>query len=1273
MRSGSGKSIVLFLAIVTSIFVAYAADPIYIHPATVPWDDSDFNHQCQETDATYGYCTERWASPAFEGEYRYTYTVGGSYSKTVNTSYYVDFDSQKWACEAIGEGLNVPPVWDSGVSTNSCCGDDSIAVDNPDNSKLFCLGCPLGQFGDDPSKRFYNYTASTTNSCCGDDLLDCGAASGSFLCADASNGNWLWRDASRLPGSVWDVACSQPAASYLSDGENWVLCRGANSLGKKEIYSTTKLSTNTWYHITASAGSYGEMKLYIDGVEEASKEINLRSDSSQGKRFSIGNGLVNLSYFNGLIDEAAIFNYALDDSDIEDHYNDGYGTELCECPSEKNWAGDVCRNGLVAYYPFDDSVDDNKAAYHGTKYSISYETGIKGKAVRFGDSASSYITLPPSVINGRDQFTISMWIKGTGDGGLFQAVRGASTDVEDDNTWFLFSPDNLYIQVEGNNQVSGSGKNWGNNVADDKWHNLVVTFDNSKHIAKLYVDGSYSNNFTNTLDMGSINYIFLGQDADCYPTCDLTKRDEHYGGLMDELSIFNHVLSTAEITAIYNSGSVGNICNVPKCDAGEAMSICKQGLRDLIKFDNDNTFAPTFKDIATPSMSTSGTLASTPTGKIAKAGSFTASNHIASIFNVPHLLGYTMEVWIKPSSLKNATIMGWHNNYTSDQLSLTEDGYVKFTVDDSAQGISLSTRQFQTGTTPKINEISNPYNNLSHGYYCSEDTQTGKSTIVECCGGSTTTSPSCTNNQALGGTSVTSGSSFDNFGKTYFCTESYVFSEDLDGSPYTCVNAKYPNGTRTGYIWTGSKCCSEPQDGKEYYNDIIGACFNGSAVMNNGAPIGQVKAVNGQLVGCNLQDQYLLGLKDQNGQQLINNTAACTVDNGYYCDASGTWKLANGQNYSNYVTVPATWNVAEPAGCCLPNTCWNGSICAANQAPNPFSLPPKGDGYRCADGQWEYSQSKRPLKGGEFGYCPKNTQCLVSTTGSYANNNLPDKNPMCISDGQSLGDGYCSNGNWTSRTQNVVLAMIAMINQSRDYTLYCGPYYDTLNYFAYLVNGAGAKQLFDQGIINNMCVLEQGSIVMLGATYNKDFSNTSISLILPEFTGCTAAGQGIVSCNNQAFSGTWLDSQKRMLFYSKANFNIALPAGYEQSSSSLISSNFNIILSTLKQDALTSKFFAYDFTKDGMMFDRFYYSRKGARSFLATIDENVLVARYGGLPAAKVCQSISAYNAAKTTPMSISQIACIQRPGYVYVIATGSMFADINPAAIWPDLSGKIR
>jgi hypothetical protein len=76
-----------------------------------------------------------------------------------------------------------------------------------------------------------------------------------------------------------------------------------------------------WYHVAGTSKS-GEQKLYINGEEVDSATLTGSLTTSIGDCL-IGNGVNRSYYFNGLIDDVRIYNYARTPSQILQDYNAG--------------------------------------------------------------------------------------------------------------------------------------------------------------------------------------------------------------------------------------------------------------------------------------------------------------------------------------------------------------------------------------------------------------------------------------------------------------------------------------------------------------------------------------------------------------------------------------------------------------------------------------------------------------------------------------------------------------------------------------------------------------------------------------------------------------------------------------------------------------------------------------------------------------------------------------------------------------------------------------
>ena len=97
-----------------------------------------------------------------------------------------------------------------------------------------------------------------------------------------------------------------------------------------ELRSSSTLSTNTWYHIVCTCDASlttGNIKIYINGEEDASKNFTNDSDFGKGtsRAFAIGSNTENtVQYNNGLngyIDICRIYGKPLSADEVKQNYN----------------------------------------------------------------------------------------------------------------------------------------------------------------------------------------------------------------------------------------------------------------------------------------------------------------------------------------------------------------------------------------------------------------------------------------------------------------------------------------------------------------------------------------------------------------------------------------------------------------------------------------------------------------------------------------------------------------------------------------------------------------------------------------------------------------------------------------------------------------------------------------------------------------------------------------------------------------------------------------
>jgi hypothetical protein len=193
--------------------------------------------------------------------------------------------------------------------------------------------------------------------------------------------------------------------------------------------------------------------------------------------------------------------------------------------------------GLMAYYPFNGNAnDDSGNGHNGTVYGATLTTDRKGnpnKAYSF--DGSDYIDTS-NFSNITSNFSISLWInwvagnnmgilqKGTGTGGDFHLI--------------LYNKE-VYFRINGLNKevISTTG-----NMDNGMWRHIVAIFTETQ--LKLIIDNSNINISSAAVSLNN-NYTSITFGRYYSPSFYLT-------GLLDDIRIYNRVLTDQEITALYN-------------------------------------------------------------------------------------------------------------------------------------------------------------------------------------------------------------------------------------------------------------------------------------------------------------------------------------------------------------------------------------------------------------------------------------------------------------------------------------------------------------------------------------------------------------------------------------------------------------------------------------------------------------------------------------------------------------------------------------------------
>ena len=349
----------------------------------------------------------------------------------------------------------------------------------------------------------------------------------------------------------------------------------------QNYYINAPMFDGGWHHVAVVMNA-GSLKAYIDGVNKLDTSYLLGDGTNNTGRIKLSNS----STYKGMMDEVEIWNRALSQSEIQSRMNKeidssdvywsnikGYwkmneGTgQIVNDSSGNNVSGTLGANnsantddptwmtgGNVTYniggkmatfvVPLNGS---NNALVAGGSTAPTVATGpfrytTKG-ALNF-NGFNSYVDAGTSpALNLSGSYSIGMWVNVI-ETSAAQSLLNNYVDSQN-NMHFFVGGGKIQFQPMRNGTIYRVVTN--SFTQTNQWVFLVATFDGNS--SNLYVNGtmpavSYANSAYAMPSSGS--KLRLGRRPDGIMP---------FRGLMDEVVVWDKVLSAAEVSALYNSGS----------------------------------------------------------------------------------------------------------------------------------------------------------------------------------------------------------------------------------------------------------------------------------------------------------------------------------------------------------------------------------------------------------------------------------------------------------------------------------------------------------------------------------------------------------------------------------------------------------------------------------------------------------------------------------------------------------------------------------------------
>ncbi|MBX7108683.1 MAG: T9SS type A sorting domain-containing protein [Chitinophagales bacterium] len=201
--------------------------------------------------------------------------------------------------------------------------------------------------------------------------------------------------------------------------------------------------------------------------------------------------------------------------------------------------------GVIAYYSFEGNADDQSGN--------GFDAELVGNAVANGflkldNTTSSYLLLPPAVMDGMTDFSITFRIQfrrfhKSGNFPTNHILTGSSSSL--DRIGLSYERINLTWRLA----LNGTTYSFSDLLTANTWYCVVVT--RSGNQAKLYVDGELVSGTTVNTSPIPCTSLLIGQEEDCSGGC--FAQNQCTNGKVDELAFYDHAISPDDVVSICNT------------------------------------------------------------------------------------------------------------------------------------------------------------------------------------------------------------------------------------------------------------------------------------------------------------------------------------------------------------------------------------------------------------------------------------------------------------------------------------------------------------------------------------------------------------------------------------------------------------------------------------------------------------------------------------------------------------------------------------------------
>lgn len=324
----------------------------------------------------------------------------------------------------------------------------------------------------------------------------------------------------------------------------------------KTITSSRAYNDGQWHQVVASLGSDG-MKLYLDGTRVAQNAAVTSAQAYSGYwRIGGDSPWAGNAYFNGAIDDVAIYGAPLTAAQVDGHWvASGRASTLPVAPADAYGASVFSLNPDL-YWRLGESTGstaaDSGPLRNGGVYSGGVTKGASGAISGLANTAATFngsngLVASAATFSNPTTYSEELWFRTTTTSGgkligFGNANSGTSSNY--DRHVYMNSAGQLTFGVwtgqENTTTTTGS-------YNDGAWHHLVAT--QSSAGMRLYVDGQLRGSHAQTAAQDYTGYWRVGGDTAWGGV------QPWFAGTIDEVAVYPVALTPQQVTQHFQLGS----------------------------------------------------------------------------------------------------------------------------------------------------------------------------------------------------------------------------------------------------------------------------------------------------------------------------------------------------------------------------------------------------------------------------------------------------------------------------------------------------------------------------------------------------------------------------------------------------------------------------------------------------------------------------------------------------------------------------------------------